>query len=110
MKDFEKAHTLAREIKTLANTYLHCFSGYQKPAAVSVEHDNFKPATPNQVLAELNKNRRNKRGIDLWKMTVGDHEYPKDIKETLFAQTDYRSNVIFFRPQPRMKKTLPKHA
>lgn len=106
MKDFEKARKLAKEIRCVANRPIHCFSGYEKPVAISVEYHEFEPATPNQVLAELNKKRTRKRGLDLWKMTVGPHDLPVSIEETLLAQTDYRSDVLFFAPNPKKFRKL----
>lgn len=106
MKDFEKARILANEIRRVAYTPIHGFSGYKKPAAVSVSLYEFKPATPNQVLAELNKNRIRKRGLNLWNMTVGDNTYPQDVEETLVSQTDYRSDVVFFAPNPKKFRKL----
>lgn len=104
MKDYEKARLLAKEIKRLANTSIHCFDGYESPAAISVNGSEFPPATPGQVLAELNIKRKN-RGIGMWTMNVGDSGYPKDVEETLTSQINYRSNILFFPPLPRSKKT-----
>ena len=90
IKDSKKAKLLAKEIKRLANTQIHCFAGYVKPPAVSVRQNEFKPATPGQVLAELNAKRGGNRGINVWTMTI----------------MDDRPTVLFFRPFPRSKKTI----
>lgn len=104
MNAFEKAVRLAKEIRTRAHEYGYGTGGSQKPTAISVDIHRIKPATPNSVLAELNKPRKRMKNVNLWSMLEVQTEYPQSVLPTLMNQTNERSDVLFFRPKPRANK------